>query len=52
MKKLQTTQMSLIQGGLTSRQWGCTLAGLAAGFASGLNPIVGGLTTASCFLLN
>jgi hypothetical protein len=38
-------------GGLTNRQWGCTLKGLAAGIAAGMNPIVGGLVTTACFLL-
>lgn len=37
-------------GGLTNRQWGCAMYGLAAGIASGINPLVGGLTTLACFL--
>ncbi|MDR7209772.1 hypothetical protein [Flavobacterium piscis] len=53
MKKLELTQMENLQGGLTSRHWGCGLAGLAAGIVAGpLGPIVGGMVTASCFLLN
>jgi hypothetical protein len=52
MKKLSFDQMELIEGGsLTNRQWGCALKGLAAGIASGMNPIVGGLVTTACFLL-
>ncbi|WP_123912064.1 hypothetical protein [Flavobacterium sp. AJR] len=39
-------------GSSTSREWGCALTGLAAGVAAGLNPLVGGLATAACFLLN
>ena len=52
MKKLNLEQMQKINGGLTKRQLGCTALGLAAGIASGFNPIVGGLTTLGCFLLN
>jgi hypothetical protein len=52
MKTLTLEQMEAINGGLTKRHWGCFLTGLAAGVASGLNPVVGGLATAACFLLN
>jgi hypothetical protein len=51
MKKLSLEQMEKIEGG-TKRQFGCTALGLAAGIASGFNPIVGGLTTLGCFLLH
>jgi hypothetical protein len=51
MKPLSFEQMEAIEGGLTSRHWGCALQGLAAGIASGMNPIVGGLVTTACFLL-
>jgi hypothetical protein len=52
MKKLNFEQMEKITGGLTKRQAGCFYLGLAAGVASGLNPVVGGLTTLACFLLH
>jgi hypothetical protein len=54
MKKLQLNQMENLSGGLTSRQKGCGLAGLAAGLAAPgpWSPLVGGLVTASCFYLN
>ncbi|WP_428231170.1 hypothetical protein [Flavobacterium sp.] len=50
MKKLELDQMENLKGGLTSRQVGCGVYGLAAGIASGFNPLVGGLTTLACFL--
>jgi len=50
MKKLELNQMENLNGGLTDRQWSCGLYGLAAGIASGMNPLVGGLTTLACFL--
>ncbi len=52
MKTLSLEQMQKIEGGLTKRHLGCTALGLAAGLAAGFNPIVGGLTTLGCFLLN
>jgi hypothetical protein len=52
MKKLNLEQMEKINGGLTSRQAGCFYLGLATGIASGMNPIVGGLSTLACFLLH
>jgi hypothetical protein len=52
MKTLSFEQMENLKGGLTKRQVGCFYLGLAAGIASGLNPVVGGLTTFTCFLLN
>ena len=52
MKTLSLEQMESIKGGMTARHWGCFLTGLAAGVASGMNPIVGGLVTTACFLLN
>lgn len=52
MKKLELNQMENLQGGaLTPRQIGCGTYGLAAGIASGFNPLVGGLTTLACFLV-
>lgn len=52
MKTLNLEQMERIEGGLTKRQVGCFYLGLAAGVASGLNPVVGGLSTLACFLLH
>jgi hypothetical protein len=54
MKKLDLEQMSQVNAGgwLTNRQVGCFYLGLAAGIASGLNPVVGGLSTLACFLLH
>ena len=52
MKKLELNQMENLEGGLTARHWGCALTGLSAGLAAGCNPLVGGLATAACFLLN
>jgi hypothetical protein len=52
MKKLSFEQMESLKGGLTKRQAGCFYLGLAAGIASGMNPIVGGLSTLACFLLH
>jgi hypothetical protein len=52
MKKLSFEQMESLKGGLTKRQVGCFYLGLAAGIASGMNPIVGGLSTLACFLLH
>lgn len=51
MKKLSLEEMESLKGGLTARHWGCFLTGLGAGIATGMNPIVGGLATAACFLL-
>lgn len=51
MKKLELTEMENLEGGLTPRQVGCGVYGLAAGIASGMNPLVGGLTTLACFLV-
>ena len=44
MKKMDVLQMEKLQGGFNVH-WGCAALGLAAGIASGMNPIVGGLTT-------
>ena len=52
MKKLNLEQMEKIKGGFSSRQTGCFYFGLAAGIASGMNPVVGGLSTLACFLLH
>jgi hypothetical protein len=52
MKKLNLEQMEKINGGLTRRQAGCFYLGLATGIASGMNPVVGGLSTLACFLLH
>jgi hypothetical protein len=52
MKILNGDQMVSIVGGLTARHLGCVSLGLAAGLASGCNPIIGGLTTFACFMLN
>jgi len=60
MKTLELKQMEELEGGswwsdnstfTPEQQAGCAVYGLAAGIASGLNPIVGGLTTLGCFLL-
>lgn len=52
MKKLEMNQMETIEGGLTNGQRaGCAAYGLAAGIASGFNPLVGGLTTLGCMLM-
>jgi hypothetical protein len=46
-------QMESVKGGwLSNRQVGCFYFGLSAGIASGLNPVVGGLSTFACLLLN
>jgi len=51
MKNLELKQMEEVNGGgLTPRQVGCGLYGLAAGLAAGCNPLVGGITTLACFL--
>lgn len=50
MKKLELNQMENLNGGLTNRQWSCAMSGLAAGIGAGMNPFVGGLVTAACFL--
>lgn len=44
--------MEMIIGGVSrsERNAGCAALGLAAGIASGLNPLVGGLTTFGCML--
>ncbi|QIY82271.1 hypothetical protein SAMN05660493_02033 [Epilithonimonas bovis DSM 19482] len=47
MKKLDVLQMENLQGGINVH-FGCACLGLAAGIASGMNPIVGGLTTLGC----
>ena len=52
MKTLSFEQMESLKGGLTNRQAGCFYLGLATGIASGMNPVVGGLTTLACFFLN
>jgi hypothetical protein len=54
MKKLELNQMENLSGGSKSRYWGCALGGIAAGLSvpGPWSPIVGGLATASCFLLN
>lgn len=52
MKTLNFEQMENLKGGLTKRQVGCFYLGLAAGIASGLNPVVGGLSTLACFMLH
>lgn len=52
MKKLDFQQMEIINGGGFWSKWdiSCGLYGLAAGIATGFNPIVGGITTAACLL--
>lgn len=51
MKNLSFEQMEQISGGFFSDcSIGCGLLGLAAGIASGMNPLIGGLTTAGCML--
>lgn len=52
MKKLDFKEMESLNGGFTNRQAGCFYLGLATGIAAGMNPIVGGLTTLACFLIN
>jgi hypothetical protein len=54
MKTLNFEQMGNVSGGkwLTNRQVGCFYFGLSVGIASGLNPVVGGLSTLACLLLN
>ncbi|MBB6498977.1 hypothetical protein [Pedobacter cryoconitis] len=52
MKKLSLDKIENVNGGGWARLFGCGLAGLAAGAAVGMNPIIGGMATASCFLLN
>ena len=36
---------------VTSKDWGCFFLGMAAGIASGMNPVVGGLTVYGCMLI-
>ena len=50
MKKLELNQMEKLEGGLTAKQYSCAMSGLAAGIGAGMNPLVGGLVTAACFL--
>lgn len=51
MKKMSLESMEMIVGGCDSSQnMGCAALGLAAGIASGMNPLVGGLTTLGCML--
>ena len=52
MKKMSFEVMERIVGGRTrsERNAGCMALGLAAGIASGLNPLVGGFTTLGCML--
>ena len=58
IKKLELNQMEFVFGEgwwnwdepLTEADWGCAALGLAAGIASGMNPLVGGLTTLGCML--
>lgn len=57
MKKLNFEQMEKVNGGVswwnlsvTREDYGCAALGLAAGIASGMNPLVGGLTTLGCML--
>ncbi|MBB6273146.1 hypothetical protein HDF26_003606 [Pedobacter cryoconitis] len=54
MKKLNLDQMESINGGTNNgRLYGCAVLGLAAGIASTVfAPLVGGLTTAACYMLN
>jgi hypothetical protein len=52
MKKLSFEQMERVNAGFTQRQVGCFYLGLATGIASGMNPVVGGLSTLACFLLH
>ncbi len=49
MKKFELNEMEKLEGG-SARLSGCALTGLAAGIATGLNPLVGGLTTATRFI--
>ncbi|MDR0573947.1 MAG: hypothetical protein LBG96_07975 [Tannerella sp.] len=53
MKKLNFEQMEVVRGGVSraARNAGCAALGLAAGIASGCNPLVGGLTTLGCMLI-
>ncbi len=58
MKKLKFNQMDELYGNgwwnwnepLKASDIGCGVLGLAAGIASGFNPIVGGLTALGCML--
>jgi hypothetical protein len=58
MKKLELNQMENLEGGLErgrlldTRDAGCFAYGMAAGIASGLNPLVGGLTTFACYMMS
>jgi hypothetical protein len=44
--------LEIAGGSMTNRQWGFFMVGLSTGITSGMNPLVRGLTTAGCFLLN
>jgi len=57
MRTLEMSEMEMIEGAcsrcwgsLSSSDFGCAALGLAAGIASGFNPLVGGLTTLGCML--
>ena len=58
MKTLELNQMEVLFAGcsqcwgdgLSDSDWRCAALGLAVGIASGLNPLVGGLTTLGCML--
>jgi hypothetical protein len=52
METLTMNQMESLSGGITraERNAGCAAYGIAAGIASGMNPLVAGLTTAGCML--
>lgn len=56
MKTLELNQMEFTNAGcslcwgVSESDLGCAALGLAAGIASGLNPLVGGLTTLGCML--
>ena len=52
MKKLNFNELDLLVGGVTrtERNTDCVALALAAGIASGLKPLVGGLTTLNCML--
>jgi hypothetical protein len=54
MKKLELNQIENLEGGrlLDTRDAGCFAYGMAAGIASGLNPLVGGLTTFACYMMS
>ena len=55
MKNLSLNQMKNVEGGgfwgWSDSDLGCAAYGLAAGIASGFNPLVGGLTVLGCMLL-